>query len=556
MTAPRKRPHPSPSARKKAPPRGSQRPKPQPDADAAEFAAAMAELDAAPAHPALAAFADAIAPAHILRNAHPTLAAAADALASQTADDDELRRRVEELADFAKDLASQTADDDIPAPPTADGPGRFNAPAHPALDAAAEALASPITADDIPSPITAADADRERQEQQARETATKADADRERQHFRQTAENFLHALREFAEPDPACIPIIAAVLDVAADHLRAAAEFDLADENQLAAAIIPAASAAVTIADFVNGPCLRHAPQAHDRARTVAERWPRAHRAVGALNAKDDELFARWKIGSDRPRKPIKQIRTSPRSLAFDRTLDALILLLPDALRPGVFPVLPVLLGPDAQPVPPRTAEGKLAAPYLLLAQFIASIRHTRPARKTDRDKALAAFLAANDAALDRLPPDAASAIRSDFQRTRARLAATVPHVHAPEKSPSKIPAWLRPVDPAVPTTTERRPFSWGKDLDKILREERRGAIADALMPVYDRATAELDARATLRALIDRRYATTGKNVIGPQSAARDYVLPHLENFHRLFDLPVAELRKIADAARAEAERL
>ena len=424
------------------------------------------------------------------------------------------------------------------------------APTHPALAACADTLASKTADDDIPKPITAADADRERQH-----------------HFRQTAEDFLHALRVFAEPDPGSIAIIAAVMDLAAGHLRAAAECELADENQLAAAIVPAAATAVALADFVNGPCLRHAPQAHARARAVAERWPRAHRAVGALNAEDDELFARWKIGSDRPRKPIKQIRPSPRSLAFDRTLDALPLMLPDALRPGVFPVLPIMLGPDAQPVPPRTAEGKLAAPYLHLARFIATVRHTRPGRKTDRDKALAAFLAANDKALDRLPPDAARALRSGYQRTRARLAAILPHIHGPGKPPSEIqiPAWLRPVPPAVHTTTKRRgegaktirrPFSWGKDLDKILREERRGAIAAALMPVYDRALAELDARTTLRALIARRYATTGKGVTGRESAARDYVLPHFENLRRLHMLTVAELRRIADAARAEAKRL
>jgi hypothetical protein len=364
------------------------------------------------------------------------------------------------------------------------------------------------------------------------------------QYARQSLDNIISALRQH-EPDPANIPALAEVIARAADLLRESAAMPEASPL-LDKALAPAARAAVTLAAFVNGPCRNHAPQEHAAARTEAECWPRIHYANKTRNAEADKFFPTLDIGARYPHLIPKQTRTGPAARAFDRTGEALILLLPDALRPGVFPVLPMLLDEAGHPIPPRTAEGKLAQPYLDLAHFLVAIRHTAPDWKDARKKALRRFLEANATAAARQP----ATVRTAYARTRRRLVVAVRNLHRTDRKPA--PAWLRPSSPVCIGR------STSKDCHRVLRTdtEQLPNLAASLLPIYSRTLAELDARAALNALVALRYKTTGRGITGPKSPARDYVAPHLDNLKRLHLLPEHDLRAIFQSAHTEAAGL
>jgi len=362
---------------------------------------------------------------------------------------------------------------------------------------------------------------------------TPEDADRARRDYaRRSIADFLDALRTALEPEPANIPELAEVIARVADLLRQSAAAPEA-APLLDKALEPAARTAVTLAAFVNGPVLANAPQEHAGARAEAECWPRIHYANATRNTEADELFRSFRIGAGRPHRTAKQTRPAPHSTAFDDTLGAMLLLLPDALRPGVFPVLPLLLDEAGRPIPPRTADGELAKPYLDLARFLVTIRHTPPNWKEARKKAVRDFLALNDAKLGNLP----RGLRNAYQRTRASL-------NGPP------PKWLRSSSPyCIGSNTS-------KDRARILRPERLQILADALLPIYSRTLAELEARHAIKTVIDLRYKITGRGITGPKSAAADYVAPHLEKLRQLPRLPEAALRIITSTADAEAAKL
>jgi hypothetical protein len=365
---------------------------------------------------------------------------------------------------------------------------------------------------------------------------TPEDADRARRDYaRRSIADFLDALRTALEPEPANIPELAEVIARTADLLRQSAAAPEA-APLLDKALVPAARAAVSLAAFVNGPVLTNAPQEHAGARAEAECWPRIHYANATRNTEADELFRSFRIGAGRPHRTAKQTRPTPHSTAFDRTLDAMLLLLPDALRPGVFPVLPLLLDEAGHPIPPRTADGELAKPYLDLAHFLVTIRHTAPDWKEARKKAFRDFLALNDAKLGNLP----RGLRNAYQRTRASLNDT----NMPP------PKWLRSSLPyCIGSNTS-------KDRARILRTERLQTLAAALLPIYSHTLAEFKARHAIKTVIDMLYKITGRGITGPKSAAADYVAPYLEKLRQLPRLPEAALRIITSTADAEAAKL
>jgi hypothetical protein len=337
-------------------------------------------------------------------------------------------------------------------------------------------------------------------------TTTPEDADRARRDYaRRSIADFLDALRTAHEPDPSNIPALAEVIARAADLLSQSAAAPEASP-MLNKALAPAARAAVTLAAFVNGPCRNHALQNHADACAEAVCWPRIHYANATRNADADKLFREFRIGASRPHRTAKHAGTGPNSRAFDRTLDALLLLLPDALRPDVFPVLPILLDKAGQPIPPRTAEGKLAEPYIAIARFILTIRHTPDRWHARRDEALRTFLAENDAAFERLhrtEPEVRAnyrrnrrrLIRASRNRSRHRLKARTEGSEARWRTP---PAWLCPVAPVIETAKRKSRSKYNED---VLPPRRLPKLADALLPIYWRTIAENDARAEARRL-------------------------------------------------------
>jgi hypothetical protein len=376
----------------------------------------------------------------------------------------------------------------------------------------------------------------------------KADNDRRANALRDI-EEFIRALRTTIEPEPAIIAPLAEAIVRAAAFLRDSANGAAAARQDLADALLPAARAAVALTDLVNGPCAEGAPDAHKAARSVVERWPRTHHSNARLNTETDKLFRKWKIGAERPRKATAQDEPTPITTARDRTLDALCLLLPEILR-GSYPVLPVLFDDNGKPIPPRTETGELADSYKTVAGFLVTIRHSK--KKEPRTKALHDFLKANDAALTRLPKT--SGIRAGYTATRKRLETEVARMDAPLGSEAKQgpppPAWLRPVGPALSFARGTRTRS------EILRRQGLNILATALAPVYARSMAEMEARESLKNVINLRFAITGKCKTGPDSAARDYVATHLDNLRLLHNLDEAKLRNITRAARAEAQDL
>lgn len=352
------------------------------------------------------------------------------------------------------------------------------------MDADAAALRHEIvSAPDHPAVITAAE-ELAGLRPPPRRTPEEADA-AQRRAFRYRVEELLETLRDGLEPDPATLPALAQIADRAAAILRDAATRPEAAAF-LADALLPAACAAVTLADFVNGPCRERAPQAHAAARANSERWPRIHHASPAGNAQEEATLRENPLGR-RPAKQIRKDRAHP--AAFEATLKAMRQLLPDALRPGGFPVFPMLLSADGQPIPPRTPDDdRLAEPYLALAFFLVTMRHTPKKATATREKALCTFLAANDAALDALPRSIARTVRPSYSRFCEYLRQCVRDLHN-KPALRRIPAWLLPASPVLDTPRA----SWSKTLDAILPDKphRRPVLADALSPVYARALAD-----------------------------------------------------------------
>lgn len=322
----------------------------------------------------------------------------------------------------------------------------------------------------------------------------RADADAARRAYaRQSIEDFITALRSAHEPEPANIERLAEAIHRAANLLLVSAHKADGDHAELiAAALLPAAGAALALSDFVNGPDVAElAPEAHAAARTEAERWPRVHHAVGKFNDEADATFREWQIG----RALYQGTHATPHSRAFHSTLTALTHLLPTVLHPRRY-TLPILFDAAGRPVAPRTSDSKLAEPYLVLARFIAAMRHTPAAWQARRAKALGDFLVANDNALARLPSAVRNRIAADYKRTRKTLAAAVARLHLTPQSNEEAapppPAWIRPAAPVIGASGK----PWSKDSDQILRAEHRRILADALTPIYDRSMAELDSRA------------------------------------------------------------
>lgn len=308
------------------------------------------------------------------------------------------------------------------------------------------------------------------------------EADRACQHdARRAIEAMLKTLRTGYEPDPTDIACLAALASAAADHLRTAAASPEASPL-LDKALVPAACAAVALADLVNGPCLQHAPQAHAEARAAAERWPRIHYASAKRNKQEADHFKSHPIS---PSPRLQHGDDRAHTAAFSATLKAMHDLLPDAFHPAAFPVLPVLL--DAgQPIQPRTAEGELSEPYAALARFILTVRHTHKRENKVRSEALEEFLAFNDEARARQP----RAVRTRYDRTRSFLLHFVQNLHT--ENAGQHPAWLRPVAPVIGANTE----AWSTTLHEVLRHHRLRILADNLLPIYGRAMADLAASA------------------------------------------------------------
>lgn len=387
--------------------------------------------------------------------------------------------------------------------------------------------------------------------------AAHAEADAARQaHGRRAIENFIHSLRTALEPEPVIIPRLAESIVLAAAMLRDAARGATADHQELLAeALLPAARAAVALADFVNRPAAELAPKAHAAGRNAAERWPRIHHANAHRNTETEKDFRKWKIGAGLPRKPAKQDRKTHNSVARDRTIEALCRLLPETMR-RCYPVLPLLFDSSGKPIPPSTENGTLAGPYKALAEFIVFVRHSETAKP--RAKALLDFLAANDAAAAQLPKK--SQLRTEYARTRKRLAAEVKRMDAePESNDAKAPpapAWLRRTAPLIAFVSSGRNRTGTRNKSDILRAQNLLIFANALAPIYSRMIAELDAHDALKKVIDRHRIITGKGKTGRDSAAVGYIRPHLDNLRRLHSLTEAELREIATAARTEMDKL
>jgi hypothetical protein len=383
---------------------------------------------------------------------------------------------------------------------------------------------------------------------------TPAEADAVRRQYarwglKRSINDLIQLLRTALEPEPDLIPQLAEAIEVACVILAESARHAGAEyQDILAEALLPAVRSAVTLTDFVNGPCAELAAEAHAAGRRGAERWPRIHNANARRNTGTDKILREWKVGAGLPNRPTPQGEHTPITTARDRTLEAMCRLLPETMRRS-YPVLPVLFNRKEKLIAPATASGALASPYKTLARFIAVVRHSED--KEARRKALNDFLAANDTAIGHFPNS--TSMRANYANTRKRLIAEVQAIDSKTESnnlKSPQPAWLRPAAPALS-------FSPGsKCLNEIVRSHSLAIYAAGLTLIYSRMTAELEARSALKSVIDWRYRVTGRGKTGPDSGARDYVKPHLENLKHLHELDEVKLRETTAAAVAEIETL